>query len=292
MHKKIHSTIVLCALAISCGFHSAMAESYSDRITVTVKGSGPDVLLIPGLTCSSAVWDDTVKRFEGTCRLHLVQIAGFAGVPPQANAKGPILEPAVNALHAYITANKLKKPRVIGHSLGGLIGMMLATQHPEDCGKLMIVDSLPFFSLLMGAKDATGAEAQAATLRDKVISETQDQYAESERKFLPHLVKSPDGLKLVTEWAIASDKSVVARATYEVMTTDMRAKLREIKVPVTMLYPWDASTGYQQAATDRLYQGNYAALPQKKLVRVSNSSHFIMLDQPEAFATEMTTFLK
>ncbi|HEX3717608.1 MAG TPA: alpha/beta fold hydrolase [Verrucomicrobiae bacterium] len=62
-------------------------------------------------------------------------------------------------------------PRLIGHSMGGLMGMMLALQHPEDCDKLMIVDSLPFFGVLMGAKDAAAAEPQAASMRDMVLAE-------------------------------------------------------------------------------------------------------------------------
>ena len=68
------------------------------------------------------------------------------------------------------------------------------------------------------------------------------------------------------------------------MTTDMRPQLHEIKAPVTILYPWDASKGISQAAGDKLYRENYAALPNKTFVRIDDSYHFIMLDQPDAFA--------
>jgi pimeloyl-ACP methyl ester carboxylesterase len=271
---------------------TAIAEPFSDRMTFTVRGTGPDVLLIPGLTCSSAVWDATAKRLEVHYRLHLVQIAGFADSPSRANATGPIIQPTVNALDDYIKSNKLDHPRVIGHSMGGFMGLMLALQHPEDCRKLMIVDSLPFFSVLFGANDVAAATPQAAAMRDMVLNETQDEYAQGERQYLPSLVKSPEGLKAATQWAITSDKSVVARATYELMTTDLRPKLGEIKTPVTILYPWDPASGFAQADTDRVYQGSFAALPNKTLVRISNSFHFIMLDQPAAFAAQVDSFLK
>jgi pimeloyl-ACP methyl ester carboxylesterase len=290
MHKKALTTFITCALALNV--FAAFAEPFSNRITVTVRGTGLDVLLIPGLTCSTAVWDTTAKGLQGHYRLHLIQVAGFAGAPPRANAKGPILQPIVNALDAYIKTNKLNKPSVIGHSMGGVMGMMLALQHPEDAGKLMIVDSLPFFSVLMGAKDAAAAEPQAAAFRDMILSETQADYAQGQSQILAMLVKSPEGLKAATQWAIASDKAVVARATYELMTTDLRPKLREIKTPVTMLYPWDPSSGFAQANTDRLYQESFASLPNKTLVRIPNSFHFIMLDQPEAFAKQVEAFLK
>jgi pimeloyl-ACP methyl ester carboxylesterase len=290
MHKmklKILSTIVL-ALQV----HVAFSEDISNRTTVTVRGQGPDVVLIPGLACSTAVWDATVKKFEGRHRLHLVQVAGFAGAPARGNASGAIIQPTVDAIDHYIKTNHLKTPKVIGHSMGGLMGMMLAIQHPEDVSKLMVVDALPFFSVLGGAKDADAAAPQAAMFRDLVLSQSPEAFAEGEKQFLPTMVKSPEGLKLAIQWGVASDKSVVARAMYEVMTTDIRHDLHKIKAPVTMLYPWDSQMGVPRESTVTLYRDNFAALPGVKMVCIDGSLHFIMFDQPEKFAAAVDGFLK
>jgi pimeloyl-ACP methyl ester carboxylesterase len=283
---------ILLATVLALQLCVTFAEPVSDRIIVTVRGHGPDVLLIPGLASSSAVWEATATRLEGHYRLHIVQIAGFAGAPARANAQGPVIQPTVDAIDAYIKTNKLKTPKVIGHSLGGLMAMMLVLQHPEDVGKLMIVDSLPFFSALFGANDAAAAAPQAAAMRDSILTETQDAYAQGEREFLRTLVKSKEGFKAATQWAVASDKSVVARALYEDMTTDIRPGLHKIKTPVTMLYPWDPSTGMPQTAVDGLYRQSFAPLPNKTMVRIDNSFHFIMLDQPDVFAARVDAFLK
>ena len=155
MHNLKQKILVATVLALQlCG---AFADSVSDRITVTVCGNGPDVLLIPGLACSSAVWDATAKRLTNHFRFHLIQVAGFGGSPTRANTNGPILLPTVDAIDLYIKTNHLKSPKIIGHSLGGLAGMILAIQHPEDVDKLMVVDALPFFGVLSGAKDAAAA---------------------------------------------------------------------------------------------------------------------------------------
>jgi len=283
---------MLLAVILTFQLHAAVAAPAANRITVTVRGKGSDVLLIPGLACSSAVWDATAKQLEDHYRLHIIQVAGFGGAPAGANGSGAVLQPTVDAIDLYINTNHLKSPKVVGHSLGALMGMKLALQHPDDVGKLLIVDSLPFFGVLMGASDATNIAPQAAGMRDMILTETQDAYAEGEKSFLPTLVKSPEGLKSAVGWAVASDKSVVARALYEVMTTDLRSELPKIKAPVTLLYPWDSQSGFPREATDKLYKDNFATLSGVKLVCIEDSFHFIMLDQPAKFATELDAFLK
>lgn len=283
---------ILLAAVIVLQLHFASADLVSDRLTVTVRGKGPDVVLIPGLASSSAVWDATAKKFEQRYRLHVVQVAGFAGAPARANATGPILQPTVAALDLYIKTNHLASPKIIGHSLGGLMGMMLAIQHPEDVGKLLVVDSLPFFGVLTGAKDAASATTQAEAMRAHTLSQSQDAYAQEQRQFFPRLVKSPEGRKLAINWTIASDRSVVAQAMYEDMTTDIRGELHKIKSPVTVLYPWDAQSGFPHEATDKLYKDNFIGVPGVKLFCIEGSFHFIMLDQPEKFATAVEAFLK
>jgi pimeloyl-ACP methyl ester carboxylesterase len=288
MYKSIAFLAAVIALSIS----TAIADSFSDRITVTVRGHGPDVILIPGLTCSSAVWDATAAHLQAHYRLHLIQINGFAGAPSLANAQGPVVQPTLDAINAYIKAKKLKLPYIIGHSLGGTMGMMLALQHPEDVGSLMVVDALPFAGMLFGANDVAAATSQATMMRDSIISESPGAFAAGEKYILRSMVKSPEGLNAATGWAVASDKSVVARALYEDMTTDLRPKLSEIKTPVTILYPWDSSSSYSKPDTDGFYQQNFAALPNKKMVRIDGSYHFIMLDQPAAFWAQVDQFLK
>ena len=303
MDFSVRQKAALRAFAVIVGILSMMhilspqracaATFNSDRITVTVEGQGPDVVLIPGLASSAHVWDVEAAKLKDHYRLHLIQVAGFAGAPAGGNAAGPIIQPTVDAIDAYIRAEHLNRPAVIGHSLGGLMGLMLAKQHPEDVGKLMIVDSLPWYGMLMGPSATLATVTPvAAGIRDKMIAETQESYAAGGSTIIARLVKSkgPEA-QAATQASETSDHGVVARAMYEDFVTDVRPDLPSIKTPVTMLYPWDAATGAPQAMFDRLYQGAYAPLPNKTIIRIDGSFHFIQIDQPEAFDQRVQAFL-
>lgn len=272
---------------------AARADSFKPtRFSVTVEGQGPDVVMIPGLASSAGVWRREADKLKANHRLHIVQVYGFAGTPAGANVNDPILISIVDELASYMRANNLK-PAVIGHSMGGLLGLMLSDKHPESVGKLMIVDALPFFGMLFGPQaTAQSVTPQAAAARDKVLAGGQASYASAEPAIMRTLLKSQnEEAKAAVAAAQASDHKVVARAMYEVMTTDVRPQLPKIATPTTVLYAFDAAVGFPQAAVDGLYQAAYAGLPNKRLVRIDNSYHFIQIDQPEAFDREVQTFL-
>jgi pimeloyl-ACP methyl ester carboxylesterase len=272
----------------------AHAEPFQPtRCIVKVEGQGPDVIMIPGLASSAEVWRPEIDKLKARYRVHAIQVAGFAGAPPMANANGAILVPLAEEIAAYIRANRLERPALIGHSMGGLLGVILTDKNPDLVGKLMIVDSLPFYGMLFGPQATTENVApQAAQMRDRVIAGTQAEFAASEPAIMARLVKSkgPEAQAALAA-AQASDRTVVARAMYEVMTTDMRPRLPGIKTPVTVLYAFDASVGFPQAAVDGIYQAGYAQLPNKRLTRIDGAYHFLQIDQPEAFDREVQAFL-
>src|SRR5690606_4447532 len=116
------------------------------------------------------VWRTEAERLKATHRVHLVQLAGFAG-EPWSHGDGPFVEPMLAELARYVRETGLEQPAVIGHSMGGMTAVMLAQRHPDLVGRAMSVDSLPFFSALFGptiTAESVGpmAEQTAAAMRD------------------------------------------------------------------------------------------------------------------------------
>lgn len=288
------AALALAPLSLVGTAHAASAQASAPayaptRFSVVVEGAGPDVILIPGLASPRDVWNGARAALGGRYRLHLVQLAGFGGTEAGANADGAILEPTVAELNRYIAANRLKSPAVVGHSMGGLIGLMLARAHPERVERLMIVDSLPFFGALFNPQATVDSvRPQAAAMRDAMLA-TASKRPRRPGPPIPYMSITLEGAATVARWSATADTGVSARAMYETMTTDLRPALPAIRTPVTMLYPYSAAVGAERAKA--IYEGAYRGAPNVRFVPVGESYHFIMLDQPARFAVALRDFL-
>lgn len=269
----------------------APAPFVSDRLSVEVLGSGPDVILIPGYASSREVWRAEAERLSATRRVHLVQLAGFAG-EAWTHGDGPFLQPALDELARYVREGGLEQPAVIGHSMGGLTGLLLAQQNPDLIGRVMSVDSLPFFSALYGPT-ATPDTArpfadQAATM---MLTADPASFRAGQAAGAPGLSRDPATQAAMVGWAVASHRQALATAIREVMTTDARPGLAAMTTPVWALYAADDDGGAPAAMADQMWAREWAGLPGVVLHRVDGSRHFIMADQPEAFAALVDAFL-
>ncbi|MDB5678457.1 alpha/beta hydrolase [Sphingomonas bacterium] len=250
----------------------------------------PTVILIPGLSSPRDVWAGIAPTLAKTHHVVLVQVNGFGGDDPGANLKPGLLDGVVADLDAYIARNKLSGAAVIGHSMGGLVGMMLAKAHPGDIGKLMIVDSLPWIGVMFGPTLTVAmVEPQGAKMRDTMAAGYGKPDPAGAQAIAARLALKPASQTLVNGWVQKSDARVSAEAFYEDLTTDLRGDMAGIATPITMLYP--TSAAMPKATAEPIYRDAYAKAPHVTLIDIDDSAHFIMLDQPEAFAKAVAAFL-
>lgn len=277
----LQSCLALVLLSAVPVERAAAAPAFKPtRIAVAVRGSGPDVILVHGLGASRTVWNGTVLGVPGY-RYHLVQILGFAGTAPGGNARGPVAAPVAGEIARYIAANGLRKPAVVGHSMGGSIAMMVAARYPQLVGKAMVVDMVPAASRLAGFSGA--APPPLAKLLGREI-----QGADRLRQDLKSLV----GRFGSTGWLeTGSDGGVAGRSIQELMATDLTPEIARMSVPLTVVYACPEPLRLSRPAIDRFYARAYAARTGTKLVRIERSGHTIMADQPGAFQAALRGFL-
>ena len=272
---------------------SAAVSEQGAHIRTTLHGnSGPVIVLIPGMSTPGAVWDDTVTALSNDHRLLVVEVRGFDGADAPANAKPGLVAGIVDDLAADLKARGLGKPAIVGHSFGGLVAMQFALDHPGQLDRLMIVDALPFFGTVFDAK-ATVASVQprAAQMRDMMVEQAAVIKAAAAKGIATDpggdMARSAENRIRIANWSMRSDPAVVAQALYEDLGLDLRQDIARIAVPMTVLY----QASDPESARAR-YGADYAAQPKARLVPVADAAHFIMLDQPEKFRTELKSFLK
>ena len=283
--------VVLVALAFA-NPAAARDRFASDRISVAVEGSGPDVVLIPGLTSQPRVWSSTVAAVPGY-RYHRVHVAGFAGKPAGANASGPVVAPVAEEVARYIAEAGLRRPAIVGHSMGGSIGLMLAARHPERVGRVMVVDMMPFMGSMFGPPGTTPATVEP--IADKLASDMRSATPELRRAQLTAVMANMTTNEAERAAAIedgtTSDPAVVASSYRELIVTDLGPELSRITAPTTVLYVTPRGVPLTDAQIDGFMRAAYAPLGGAKLVRIPDSAHFIMADAPERFRQELRGFL-
>jgi pimeloyl-ACP methyl ester carboxylesterase len=288
LSHALHIVRLTAALLLAAALPAQSATAFKAEVT----GSGPAVILIPGLASSGEVWQDTAAHLCQQRQCHILTLAGFAGVPALPDAQ--LLPAAEQQLADYIASNHLDKPLVIGHSLGGFLGMKLAIDHPDKVGRLVIVDALPALAATQ-APNASKAQLQgiAAGLRDAMQKQDATTFGTMQQRSVASMVTSPQQAQRIAAWGKVSDRATITNAMYDILASDLRDDVARIQAPTLVLGTWVA---YQAFATKDIveagFRAQYAKLPNVQIAMAATARHFVMVDEPEWMYARIDQFLQ
>lgn len=134
-----------------CLLNSQNKQIFSDHF-VNVRGyktrywdvgfSNSVVILIHGFGLSCDIWHYNMTDLS---RFHRVVAIDFWGSgKTDATKKKFTTEEYAEFLLWFMDALKIQKAKIVGHSLGGLIALQIASNHPEYVEKVMLVGSAGF----------------------------------------------------------------------------------------------------------------------------------------------------
>lgn len=250
------------------------------------------VIFIPGLTCGPWEWSRDIARLSSKYTVYALTLPGFDGQPSVA---APLFPRVTSDFWTLLDQKHIVKPFVIGHSLGGTIGFMLATQHPERLRGVIALDGLPIYPTdIFSTPDKIAAMADAAAATMAAIP--QAQFAAYERTgSLPYLVTAPSDVAAIAPLAGKSDPKAAAQWFKEDVELDLRPDLAKATVPIVLLAPYDATLEGKYLPTADAKRAFYAGIiknaPQAAVVVIPDSRHFAMYDQPKAISDAIDEFL-
>jgi pimeloyl-ACP methyl ester carboxylesterase len=114
-------------------------ELHGHRVAYRCAGSGPAIVLVHGITSTSATWERVMPYLA----------TRFTVIAPDLIGHGESAKPRGDySLGAYASGVRdlmvtlgHESATFVGHSLGGGVVMQLAYQFPERCERLVLVDS-------------------------------------------------------------------------------------------------------------------------------------------------------
>lgn len=109
------------------------------------RGNGPPLLLIHGFMATHAQWDDLLDDLAERFHVIAPDLPGFGdSAKPSPSRYSYDPEAFAESMADLVAAFDVGRVHVIGHSLGGAIGLTLASQHAELVQRLIVVDPLTY----------------------------------------------------------------------------------------------------------------------------------------------------
>ncbi len=254
---------------------------------------GPPLILIPGLASGAWAWQDTIRQFGKEHTIYVLTLPGFDGRPA---VPGKTMAAAQESLRELIETRKLKRPVLIGHSLGGTMSIALAAAHPALVRGVVSIDGLPVFPGTEDWPAAQRAQTVAIINGPKPTPSASDFAAQQQ-----HYMRGVGTLDMARADELAklsgkSDAAAVMRYMADGVGTDIRAALPAIKVPVLVIAPHSpVDTDRQPMSSDAkadYYKSLMKGTPDVTVKAVGPARHFAMFDQPQMVGDAIGAYLK
>lgn len=280
MKKITFLLIILLFFAAVCNIFG-QEKTYPFEVKKSGKGK-QSLILIPGFASSGDVWNETTAKFDKDFTCYTLTMAGFAGAKPDADASFKDWE---KGIATYIKNNKIEKPVIIGHSMGGGLAMAIAADYPELVGKIVIVDTLPCLAALSNPNFTSRENNDCSPIINKFTAMTDEQFLQMQAQSIPRLLADTSMQDTVIGWSMKSDRKTFAKIYCDFSNTDLRETLKNIQCPSLVLL--ESYFALMKPAIE----AQYAHLKNATYQYSTKGLHFIMYDDKEWYFNQLNNFL-
>jgi len=281
MKKYIFLVITLLFSAL-CLNVFGQTKSYPFEVVKTGKGKQA-IIFLPGFASSGDVWNETRSNFEKEFTCYTFTMAGFAGVKPQPNTSFKNWE---TEIVNYIKANKIEKPIIVGHSMGGGLALAIASDYPELISKIVVVDALPCLAALRDPSFKSQENNDCSSMINQMTAMSEDEFYQMQKRNMAMLLADASKQDEAIGWSMKSDRKTFSEMYCDFSNTDLRDKIVAIKCPSLILLEFGFSN--YKVPVEAQYKNLKTAS-----FRYSNKGlHFIMYDDKDWYLAQLNNFIK
>ncbi len=237
--------------------------------------SGQPVVLIHGFMSSRHQWDPNVERLGGEFRTVLVELPGHGDSPAPDDASSfspPVLLGAIDDVRRRLGIDRWW---VVGHSLGGAVGIRYGLAHPQRTLGVVFTNSRAVFGIRRPAdgRPATGPRPTSS----------------GDLRRLPfHPINAkrfpPDLQDRMVEVADRMDPSVITHLSSVGAAWRSSDELHRLAAPVLLV------NGRWESAFQPHVDDARRSVPDLRVVELEGG-HSINIEQPEAFDRAVIDFI-
>lgn len=235
------------------------------------------VIIVPGITSPAITWGFVGERFGTRFDTYVLDVRG-RGLSSAGDALDYSLDAQAADVIAFAQALGLARYQIVGHSMGGRIGIRAARAKPAGLTRLVMVDPP------VSGPGRRAYPAQLPWYVDSIRLATEGADAEAMRRFCP--TWTDDQLRLRAEWLHTCDERAVLASFDGFHTDDIHVDLPHIGVP-TLLITAARGDVVLPADVDELKSLRPGLLE----VRVPDAGHMIPWDNEAGFYAAFADFL-
>ena len=198
---------------------------------ISVRGQGPDLVMLHGWSMHSAVWSDLAETLASKYTLYLVELPGHGQSDWQPG------EFDIESLVSELGRRLPQSAYWLGWSLGGLVSLAYSDRFPERVNKLILVATTPCF---------IKKEDWQSAIQDNVLREFSDKLAHHQKDTLQRFlilqargaVKSRETIKTLARQLVrqgpANSEALIDGLSL-LINLDLRLALSRLKCPIKLV---------------------------------------------------------
>ncbi len=279
--NTIRKTVVIIILAFSFSINAQ-----NEPFKVQIKGKGEPVLLFPGFSCTGEVWSPLVETLSQNYECHVFTFAGFGDVPA---IDTPWLPQIKNGVNQYIEEHNLAKSTIIGHSLGGTLGLWLASEQGSEFNQVIVVDALPSIGALMIPNFKSENIVYDNPYNQNLLAMSDEDFGKMADRMAAAMSSSnAEAQKQIANLMKMTDRETYVYGYSDLLKLDLREDIGSITTPVKILA---AAKPYGKEMARKTYEEQYKKMESYDLRIAENAAHFIMYDDPKWFINQIMELL-
>lgn len=244
----------------------------------TPSGNAPrKLILLHAIGTDRSLWDDVVPAWSDLADLILCDFPGHGEAPDPIRAH--TMFTLADCIVGMMDAEGIDTAHVAGISLGGMVGLALAVRHPDRVASLVAadarVDAPDDYKRLWDGLIATAESEGMAPIAAFM----------TERWFGPDPAARPAGAARIESSLEATRPAGFVAAARAIQALDFEDELATITCPVLM------AAGERDGVLPEKMRQLSTLVPDCRFVEIAGAGHLPAIDNPQAFAEAVASFL-